>query len=73
MSFIVSARTPSGEIRFRRDSMIDALDKGLSLLSAGMDAVRISDPSGASRTPAEFSRALLDGRKPRRAATGLAA
>lgn len=73
MSYIVSARTPSGEIRFRRDSMIDALDKGLALLSAGMDEVRIADPSGASRTPAEFSRNLLESRKPRRTTASLAA
>lgn len=58
MSFIISARASSGEVRYRRNSMLGALEQGLSLSSVGMDDVIVTDLRGRRYTPAEFSRLL---------------
>jgi hypothetical protein len=62
VSFIVTARRSAREVSFQRGSMLAALEQALTLVSSGMDGVLIRDSSGRSRTPAEFSRALLDAR-----------
>ena len=63
MSFIVSASTPSRNISYRHRSMLAALEQGLTLLSCGLENVRITDLAGRQRTPAEFSRVVFEGRE----------
>ena len=52
VSFTVSAGTPSQVYSWQHGSMMSALEQGLSLLTAGMDDVRIVDSEGRSHSPA---------------------
>lgn len=42
--------------------MLAALEQSLTLLSCGMNNVWITDIRGQKRTPADFSRAVFEGR-----------
>ena len=61
MSFIISARTLTGEVRYRRTSVLSALEQSLALLGSGMSEVCVIDLHGLRHTPQEFSRMLVAG------------
>lgn len=54
MSFTVSAGTASRLYSWQHGSMLSALEQGLSLMTAGMNDVRIIDSEGRSHSPAAF-------------------
>lgn len=51
MSFTVSADTASRVYSWQHGSMLSALEQGLSLITAGMNDVRIVDSEGRSHSP----------------------
>lgn len=51
MSFTVHARVSLRAFCYQHGSIVGALEQGLSLLTAGMQEVRIVDGNGRSHTP----------------------
>lgn len=55
MRYRITARIETREFCFECHSMMDALERGFSLLNGRMEDVRIVDALGCARTVAEFS------------------
>lgn len=63
MSFTVSAGTAPRIYSWQHGSMLSALEQSLSLATAGMGEVRITDSEGRRYSPATLYQALF-GQKP---------
>ncbi|MFD0933767.1 hypothetical protein [Methylobacterium trifolii] len=59
MSFTVCARVSARRFVYQHGSMLSALDRGLSLLTAGMSDVQIVDGNGRTQTPAALYQSLF--------------
>lgn len=64
MSFTVSARVSARQFAFQHRSVLGALDQSLSLLTAGMADVRITDAEGVVHCPAALQARLFGSRAP---------
>lgn len=59
MNFSVTARVSTQQFSHHYNSMIDALDQGLSLQASGLSDVRIVDNNGHARTPSAIYQLLF--------------
>jgi hypothetical protein len=69
VNFTVTARISAQRFSHHYNSMLDALEQGLSLQASGLADVRIVDGNGHARTPAAIYQ-LLFGAKDTVAPTG---
>ena len=59
MNFTVTARISAQRFSHHYNSMLDALEQGLSLQASGLSDVRIVDADGQARTPAAIYQLLF--------------
>lgn len=59
MNFTVTARVSAQRFSHHYNSMLDALEQGLSLQASGLSDVRIVDGDGHARTPAAIYQLLF--------------
>lgn len=59
MNFSVTARVSAQRFSHHYNSMLDALEQGLSLQASGLSDVRIVDSNGHAQTPAALYQLLF--------------